>query len=337
MHVNDLCKRKLSETRMRLLGLLSAFLFLFLSANGQSGMLVVANNGEGQALLVEAVSLKTVAALPVGASPHDVAVSNDGRFAYIAIMGTREVPGNTLSVVDLKKRSVEKPIDLGKYTLCHDVKVSRKGDLVWTTCAPSNAVLEIDARSRTIVRKWDLPDDGAWMLVATPDDKKIYTANLEGKSINIVDRKTNKVTSLKFASGQIGIDVSPNGREVWVHHIDKSKISVIDTKTDKVIATFASSGKGAGRLKFTPDGKKVLVPQLESKNVAVFDAASRKLVADIPLSVAPKVITISADSRKAFITSPTTNKLLVVDLVTLKETAAVEMGKNTDGVAFVKP
>lgn len=307
-----------------------------LSVFAQKGLLVVSNNGENQALIVEADSLRTVAAIPIGTNPHDIAVSSDGRFAYIAIMGTRDAAGNTIEVIDLENRSLKKTINLGKYKQCHDVRVSKNGKLLWTTCAPSKAVLEIDTDTGKILKTWDLTDDGAWMLVVTPDERKIYTANLEGKSVSVINRKTNKVSSIKFQSGQIGIDVSPDGNEVWVHHIEESKVSVIDARTDKVLTTFPSNGKSFGRLKFTSNGKYVLVPQSESKNMTVFDAKTRQLVADIPLSFSPKVITISADSQKAFLTSPPNNKMMVIDLQTFKEINAVPMGKNTDGIAFTR-
>ena len=111
----------------------SLILFFAALAFGQTtgsitkGILVISNNGEDQAVIVDAATLRTIAALPSGKNPHDIAISPDGRFAYVAIMGTPEVPGNTLDVIDLKSRTVKKAIDLGKFTMCHDVKVSRDG------------------------------------------------------------------------------------------------------------------------------------------------------------------------------------------------------------------
>lgn len=172
------------------------------------------------------------------------------------------------------------------------------------------------------------------MLVVTPDERKIYTANLEGKSVSVIDRHANTVRALPFDSSQIGIDVSPNGREVWVHHTEKREVSVIDVATDKVVATLPSGGQGFGRVKFTPDGKYVLVPQSESRNVALFDTASRKLLSSIPLSAAPKVITVAPDSQRAIITSPDADLAMVVDLVARKESRTFPTGKTPDGIAW---
>jgi Tol biopolymer transport system component/pimeloyl-ACP methyl ester carboxylesterase len=302
--------------------------------NAPSEMLVVSRNGENQALLIDPANYKVMAALPVGKGPHEIAVSPDGGTAYVAISGSGQEPGHTITVLDLKQRTVKATFDLGSYRQPHDLRVSRDGALVWVTCAPSKAVVEIDTRNGKIIRDWKLDQDGAWMLTVTPDDRKIYTANLEGRSVSIIDRRANTVRSIPFESSQLGIDVSPDGREVWVHHTEKQQISIIDVATDNVVATMASGGQGFGHVKFTPDGKYVLVPQSESKNLVVFEAAGRRQIETIALSAPPKVITVSHDGKRAFITSPSADQAMVIDLVTWKETGTFPTGKTPDGIAW---
>ena len=320
----------------KLIRLTLAIACLALPAIAQKGpVLVISNNGEDQMLLADARTFEILASLPAGSNPHDIAASRDGRSAYVTIMGRAEKPGNSIGVIDVVGRRLKGNIDLGKYAGCHDVRVSRDGKLLWTTCATSKSVLEIDTVTGKIKRDWKLDRDGAWMLVVTPDERKIYTANLEGKGVSIIDRRSNSVRSIDLGTSQIGIDVSPNGKEIWAHQMERSRVAIIDTSTDRITASVPSGGKGFGRVKFTPDGKYVLVPQGESLNLAVFDASDRHLVRNIQLSAEPKVITVSSDSKQAFISSPPGNKVLVIDLVGWSETRAVPLGKNTDGIVFV--
>jgi DNA-binding beta-propeller fold protein YncE len=316
--------------------MLASVLILLLSQPSTSlaDVLVISNNGESQALLVDPSDFKLLASLPTGKGPHEIAVSADGRLAYVAVTGSQQEPGHTITVLDLGRRTVKATFDLGSYKQPHDLRLSRDGALLWVTCAPSKAVLEIEARTGKIIRAWKLDKDGAWMLSVTPDGRKIYTANLEGRSVSIIDRKANTLRSIEFDSTQIGMDISPNGREVWVHHADKNQLSVIDVATDKVVATLASAGQGFGRVKFTPDGKNVLVPQSQSKNLVIFEAASRRLIENIPLSAPPKVITVSSDGKLAFITSPSANHTLVIDLLSRKEIAAYPTGKLPDAIVW---
>ena len=305
------------------------------SQSGTSGMLVVSNNGEDEVLLVDARTFEVLSALRALPNTHDITASRDGRYAYAAVMGRPGTPGNTIGVIDLKGRKVKGRISVGDNKGCHDLRVSRDGKLLWTTCATSKTVLEIETTGGKIVREWKLDRDGAWMLVVTPDERKIYTANLEGKGVSVIDRRSNSVTNIDLGTSQIGIDVTPNGKEVWVHQMENSQISIIDASTDRVTRSLPSGGKGFGRVKFTPDGKYVLVAQSESRNVVVFDASSRSIVRNMPLSSEPKVISVSADSKHAFISSPPGNRVLIIDLVGLSESRAVPLGKNTDGIQFV--
>jgi YVTN family beta-propeller protein len=323
--------RKLNISAASILSCLALFT---VSAHAQ--MLVVALSGDHQALLLDPTNYKTLATLPVGVNPHDLVISRDGRLAYLAIMGSQQEPGHSVAVLDLQQRTVKATFDTAPYQRCHDLRVSRDGARLWLTCAPSKAVIEMSAQTGKIRRTWKLDQDGAWMIAVTPDERKLYTANLEGKSVSVIDRRANTVRNLAFPSSQIGMDIAPDGRTLWVHHMESSTLSVIDVATDKVIATVPSAGKGFGRVKFTPAGKLVLVPQSESNNAALFDAARQRLLASIPLSAAPKVITISADSRRAFITSPATNQVLVIDIAARKEIATIPTGKAPDGIGWVE-
>jgi DNA-binding beta-propeller fold protein YncE len=194
--------------------------------------------------------------------------------------------------------------------------------------------LELDARSGKIFKSWETNQEGGWMLAPTPDDRKIYVANLEGGSIGIIDRIAGAVRTLPFRQGAIGIDCSPNGREVWVSSMNDNVIAVVDNATGQITTTFDSQGKAPVRVKFTPDGKRALVVHGESNELSVFDAAKRQLLTAIKLADSPKVITLSIDGRRAFLTNPAAHKMTVVDLAANKVLNTFPVGKTPDGIAW---
>jgi DNA-binding beta-propeller fold protein YncE len=194
--------------------------------------------------------------------------------------------------------------------------------------------LEIDTRSGKTLKTWETKQEGGWMLAPTPDDRKIYVANLEGGSISIIDRMAGAVRTLPFRNGAIGIDCSPDGREVWVSSMNENVIAVVDNATGQISATFDSQGKAPVRVKFTPDGKRALIVHGESKELSVFDAAKRRLLIAIKLAESPKVITLSHDGRRAFLTNPSAHKITVVDLTANKVLDTFPVGKTPDGIAW---
>ncbi|HEY7547072.1 MAG TPA: YncE family protein, partial [Blastocatellia bacterium] len=149
--------------RRRFSGLLFFMLAISSAAIGQT--LVVASNAEHHLALINPANFQVFARVPTGKGPHEIAISPDGRLAYVAISGTDPAePGNTITVIDIKSRSVITTFNLGSYTQPHDLRVSRDGRLLWVACAPSQKVLEIETRSGRIAKTWSINREGGWML-----------------------------------------------------------------------------------------------------------------------------------------------------------------------------
>src|SRR4051812_16998051 len=62
--------------------------------------LIVLVKGANELAVVEPTTLKILARVPTGEGPHEVALSPDGKTAFVSNYGAR-TPGNSLSVIDL--------------------------------------------------------------------------------------------------------------------------------------------------------------------------------------------------------------------------------------------
>jgi YVTN family beta-propeller protein len=291
------------------------------AAAAQAGVLVIAYMGESQVVLVDSATYKTLATLETGKNPHEVRVSPDKRRAYVAA-------GKTITALDLKKRTVKATFDLGTYS-AHDIRVSRDGRRIWAACAGAQTILELDADTGKILNTYKTEQQGSWFVEITPDERKIYTPNLEGKSVSVIDRATAKVKIIPFEHPVYGIDVTPDGKHVWVSGGD---LAMIDTATDKVIARIKTSEAETGRIRVTSDGKKLVVAL--SKKLVVFDVKTHHLIGETELGSSPKVLTLSSDNRRAFLTNPDDHSVSVVDIVAGKQLATFQTGNKPDGIGW---
>jgi DNA-binding beta-propeller fold protein YncE len=289
----------------------------------QSGVLVIAYMEESRVVLVDGTTYQTLATLETGKNPHEVRVSPDGRRAYVAA-------GKTITAVDLKNRRVKASFDLGSYS-AHDIRVSRDGRRVWAACAGAQAILELDAETGKTLNTYKTDQQGSWFVEVTPDERKIYTPNLEGKSVSVIDRATGRVKIIRFEHPVYGIDITPDGKQVWVSGGD---LAVIDTATDEVVGRVKTSEAETGRIRLTSDGKKVVVAL--SKKLAVFDARTRRLISEAELTSSPKVLTLSADNRRAFLTNPDDDSVSVVDIAAGKQLTTFKTGKKPDGIGWAR-
>ncbi|MGH7462296.1 MAG: YncE family protein, partial [Longimicrobiales bacterium] len=297
-----------------------------------AGTLLVARNGENTVVLMDDTTGAVLKTLPTGEGPHEIAVSADGRFAYIADSGAPTKPGNTITVINLAKRELARKFTLGEHQP-HDLRVSADGKRLWVACAPTQSVVEADTATGALTRTWKTGVDGGWMLAASPDDRTLFVAHLEGGGLSRIDVASGKVTRAVTPKGEMGFDVAPKGGEVWAANSESSQISVVDARTDKLLSTFPSGGQSPVRLKFTPDGRRVLVATAD-KQLVVFDATMRKIIATLALEFRPKVIAVSGDGRQVFIGHPSDDKVSVVDLSSLKVLRTLTTGKRPDGIAW---
>lgn len=288
----------------------------------KAGVVVIAQMDDSQVILVESETYKTLATLDTGKNPHEVRISRDQRHAYVAA-------GKSITAIDLKERKVRATFDLGAHS-AHDIRVSRDGRLLWLACARTQSILELDSNSGQVLKTYPTGQEGSWFVEITPDERKFYTPNLEGKSVSVIDRATSKVKVIPFEHLVYGIDITPDGKQVWLSGRD---VAVIDTSKDEVVARIKASEADTGRLRLTSDGKKLVVAL--AKKLAVFDAKTHKLLHETELSASPKVLTLSGDNRRALLTNPVDNSVSVVDIVAGKQIRTFQTGKKPDGIGWV--
>jgi YVTN family beta-propeller protein len=324
--------------------LLLSVLAASLTASAQT--LIVLNKSDHEAVLLDPASYEIRAKLPTGRGPHEAAASPDGRTVYVSNYGSfavfrqgerpRMQPGNTITVLDLAERKVKATFELGDYRQPHGLWVSRDASRLWVTCEGAQAVLELDAASGQILHAWKTNQQTSHMVVAAPDEKKLYVSNIGSGSVTVINRQTHEVKSIPTGAGAEAIDISPDGKEVWVGNRAADSLSVLDAATDQVVVTFESGGRTPIRLKFTPDGREVWVTHANSDTAVVFDASSRQPLATVALARVPVGLLITPDGRRAFIANSNANQVTVVDVPGRKVLRSFATGTEPDGLAWAK-
>lgn len=294
--------------------------------------------------LVDPATQKVLAKLQTNRGPHEVAVSPDGRTAYVSNFGRYSVypagdtlhdkAGNSITVVDLVERKVKATFDLDTHSGPHGMIVSHDGKLLWATSETPQAVLEIDAGTGKILHVWNTNQVRSHMIVTPPDESKFYVTNTVSGSVSVVERSTGVVKILATGPGTEGIAISPDGKEVWAASRTDAKISVISTATDAIVASFPTGGKSPKRLAFSPDGSQVWVTNSGGNQVTVFDAHSRELLSSLTTDKDPSGVYFSGDGHRAYVTNSAANVLTIIDAQARKVVNATPIGTDPDGVIW---
>ena len=319
---------------------------------GTAQTLVVANKSDDTVDLLDLKNGESVATLPTGHAPHEIAVSPDGELAVISNYGDRESPGSTLTLIDLVNASVVRTIDLGSHTRPHGL--AWFGDTrVAVTTEGSAHLLVVDVGNGRVVQAVETGQDVSHMVTVTPDGKRAFVANIGSGNVTAVDLSAGKkLADIVTGEGAEGITVTPDGTEVWVGNRAADTLSVIDPATLQVIATVPCPGFPI-RVAITPDGQRLMVSAARSGEVVLFDPvkrqelmrtkldlsnapdASRRLFGDrFGDSPVPVGLVIGPQNDIAWIAATQADAVVVVEPAGLRVLDLLRAGHEPDGMAF---
>ena len=323
--------------------------FLFCAANtcaAQSRptqVLLALSKTDHTLAMVDPVSLKVIAKMPVGSDPHEVAASSDGRTAYVSIYGGGSL--HELDVLDLVGHKALAAIDTRPFFGPHGIVFT--GGKVWFTAEGSKCVARYDPARHVFDWAMGTGQDRTHMLFVTDDDKTIFTTNVSSGTVSILTdtlvrggppgaplRQDWRQTLVPVSPGSEGFDVSPDGRRLWTVSAEDGTIAIIDPGTRKVVEKIDAKVLGANRLKFTPDGKRVLITSLRDGDLVIYDVQTRKEFRRVKIGRGAAGILLAPDGTRAFLGCTPDNYVAVVDLKTLEVVARIDVGGGPDGLAW---
>jgi len=291
-------------------------------------LLVLLRNASALAI-VDPASGKVLGRVPVGKDPHEVAVTPDGKTAFVA--STSE----GISVIDVPAMKELRRVDTGTLSAPHDVLYA--GGKVYFTAEGFKTIGRYDPAANRIEWMLGIGQDGTHMMVLAKDQQTMWVPNRGSNSISVIEGVAGGPPKFRTTAIPVpgktpeGLDLSPDGRELWTATRGDGGVSIIDTASRKVTQSFNLKLTDANRLKFTPDGK-VLILDGGTGTLIVLDAASRKEIKR--LKVAPGDsgdggIFVMPDGSRAYLGLRDDHSVVVIDLKTLAIANRFAMGPNS--------
>jgi YVTN family beta-propeller protein len=322
----------------------ASLIFLALAAGGgrspassTRGMLVVANQREHTALLIDPETRQELAKVSVGVNGHEVAVSPDSRFAYVPIYGNSGVgrpgtDGTTIDIIDLHDRKLVGTIDLGKPLRPHRAEFGPDG-LLYVTAELDKAVDVVDPATRKVIAQIPTGAIESHMIVISPDGHRAYTANVAAGSVSVLDLKQRSlVTVIPVAKTVQRISISADGKRVFTHDQESPRIAVIDTATNKV-ANWISVPATVYSSSPSPDGSKLFASSPSGK-IFVIDLASAKVEESFDIPPALGELLLAPGGTLAFVSCPAAGTIEVLDIAGHKLLQPIKLTPGVDGLAW---
>ncbi len=303
-----------------------------------AGFLVIANQGDHTALLVDLSTRQTLMRVAVGVNGHELAVSPDGHFAFVPIYGNSGVgrpgtDGDSIDIIDLKERKLVGHIALGKPVRPHCAKFGPDG-LLYVSAELANAIYVVDTAARKVVGEIPTGQIESHMLVITPDGHRAYTANVHAGSVSVLDlQKRSLITTIPISKIVQRISISPDGRRVYTHDQDSPRIAIIDTATNTLTGWIALPSTVYSSAS-TPDGR-WLVAASPAGKLFVVDTASDKLVHSFDIPKATGEVLVTPDGSRAYVSCPQAATVEILNLQSWKLEEPLKFTPWVDGLDFL--
>ncbi|MBL0938913.1 MAG: beta-propeller fold lactonase family protein [Gemmatimonadaceae bacterium] len=330
----------------------SALVLLTLSAGVMQaqpkGTIVASNMDAHTVTIVDVASARTLATIPVGQGPHEVAISPDGKQAVVAIYGNRNAIGNSLAVFDLTKpEATPRSVELGAGNQRpHGLAYLPDGKHLLVTGERAQRVLVVNLETQAIDSSMSTGQATTHMVSLTADGSHAYTTNIAAMSVSALDVKSRKVSAPYTIGVRVeGIAVMPNGKEVWVGGNESHLVYALDANTGAITHRIEGFGMPY-RIGMTPNGRTAVISDPGSEKIHIADVATHavRITIDVPPQspadgsaarpASPQGVTISRDGAYAFVTLKAVAKVAVVDIARGEIVKTLTVGAGSDGVGY---
>lgn len=292
-------------------------------------ILLVANKNENTLSFIDPKTRQELGRLPTGQSPHELAVTPDGRWAFVSNYGE-----SSLTVVDVPGMRVAGAVDLTPHSRPHGILVTADGSTVWVTTEGSRHVVAVDVETRTVTRAIETGQEVTHMVAIAPRRGKLYTANIGSGTATSIDLKSGTVLGhIVTGAGAEGIATTPDERWVLVTNRAAGTLSVIDPATDRVIET-VSVGAFPIRVEVTPDGRRALVSNAQANEIAEVEVGTWRVRRRLAVGAAPVGIEIVPDGSRAYVANTRDDQVTEVDLLGWTRAGVIRAGDEPDGMAY---
>ena len=267
----------------------------------------------------------------LGPFPATAQVSPDGWYAWVVNFNLHgDMVPSSVSVV-----ATGDMVEVARIPTCtmpHGSRLNAQGTRHYSACMMDEELVEIDARALAVSRHFFLTKGKEMGMTGAPPQRG--AAAHAGHDMGGHGMEPPK-------PGDVGCSPtwaqpSVDGARVWVACNKSSELVEIDVARWALVRRIPA-GEGIYNLAVTHDGTRVLATNKRGQSVSVFDAASGKELARIPTSKrVVHAVAVTADDRYAFVTNEGVGSekstVDVIDLVTLRRVASVEVGQQAGGV-----
>ncbi len=311
--------------------------------------LAVVEENAGYVSFYDSVSFKKSGSIKLGFLPHEIAITKDGKTAYVTNFGIKDydsgigLPGASISVIDIPNRTEKyrlytfNPSEYKAYSQIdgapHGIKLRPPFEnQLFVNLEKGGKLFVFDLATRTVIKKFNVSPN-THNLFFSPDGKIIWLMAAKDGVIRM-NADTGEITGTYTSSTPVrGLKYTPDHRYLMVSAVNQ--ITLIDPITLEIKKQFNQLGVGAILYSdMTPDQKYIIAPAAFDNQVLIIEVETGKIIKRLVTGLNPILALVDASGKYAYISNATDKHVTRIDLQTF-ETSHIQTKNGPNGLAFV--
>jgi YVTN family beta-propeller protein len=268
---------------------------------------------------------------------HGAAAAPDGSRIYIS-----NEADSTLDVVDGRTLRVTNKIPLSGHP--NNIAAGRDGKRVYVAIREEPGAVDVIDTS-SLERVKSIPVKGAvHNTYVTPDGRYVVAGSIAGRNATVIDVQTEQpvwVMDFELGVRPMAFETNADGstKRMFVQLTEFNGFAVVDFATHKEVTRIELPKLGPGKtpvleggnashgMAVSADGKMLVVDSRLNSAVYVYSLPDLKLLGSVDVGRAPDWVTLTPDSRTAYVANAGSNSVSVVDLIALREVTRIPVGQ----------
>jgi YVTN family beta-propeller protein len=310
---------------------------------GAPNLAYIAGGGAGGGdLVVLDIGKRAVAwHVALGSGPVAVALSTDGRFAYVL-----RSAANAVSIVDARAQKVVASVPVGPAPQGMTLDLTRNPNLLYIANTGANTLTLVDPDAQRVVATLTVGQHPAGVAVAgagsgiinsDPNDAEIYVANSGDDTVSVLSAEHRAlITTIPVPGGPQSVVVPASGGVAYVG-TRSGAVVALDLGSHEVLGTLLQRDGPIGAMDYDAVTGQIYVPDAAGNAVDVLRPAApasggsppplpREPLRTLPFSGAPAAVAITFDGAYGFVALHDAGKVAMLDVSAHNTLATIVVG-----------
>ncbi len=313
------------------------------SGAGYAGYALVAAAGEQSITVVDLSEFRVFKQVGVGAAPKTILAGNDGTSLVLTPeTGSVHLLDNRFNRV-LSKKVADR---------LSGVQLTRGGKRVMAIAGPSRELMELDASTLHVVRRWKLGGEPVSLDVSLDGDVGISSGQhgavelidgksgaqkrrelggavgeikfrADGKLLLAANCKDQSLTAFDVPSLRVVVDLplamqpqnlcfKPDGGQLFVSGTGMDGVAIVFPYLPLEVEQTVLAGRDPGAMACSDDPAYLFVASASGSDVCILNVPTRKVVGIVEVGQKPCYVTVTPDSRYALVLNEQSGDMAVI-------------------------